>query len=77
VSPTLPKRAETFGGFDNANKEQLQAFLTKAFGKKQSSSKEATDGSSPSGSEGKTLHGHKIPTVSVPFKFYSAHKFVS
>lgn len=22
VSPTLPKRAETFGGFDNANKEQ-------------------------------------------------------
>lgn len=22
VSPTLPKRAETFGGFDNANKDQ-------------------------------------------------------
>jgi hypothetical protein len=23
ISPTLPKRAETFGGFDNANKDQL------------------------------------------------------
>jgi A-kinase anchor protein 18 len=64
VSPTLPKRAETFGGFDNANKEQLQAFLTKAFGKKQNTNKETTDGASPSGStEGKMLHGHKIPTV--------------
>ncbi|GFG35816.1 hypothetical protein Cfor_11174, partial [Coptotermes formosanus] len=25
ISPTLPKRAETFGGFDNANKDQLPA----------------------------------------------------
>jgi hypothetical protein len=25
ISPTLPKRAETFGGFDNANKDQIPA----------------------------------------------------
>jgi hypothetical protein len=25
ISPTLPNRAETFGGFDNANKDQLAA----------------------------------------------------
>ncbi|XP_049832574.1 rho guanine nucleotide exchange factor 18 isoform X3 [Schistocerca gregaria] len=29
ISPTLPKRAETFGGFDNANKEQLPMAITK------------------------------------------------
>lgn len=25
ISPTLPKRAETFGGFDSANKDQMPA----------------------------------------------------
>lgn len=29
ISPTLPKRAETFGGFDNANKDQLPAATVK------------------------------------------------
>jgi len=29
ISPTLPKRAETFGGFDNANKDQLAAATVK------------------------------------------------
>lgn len=29
ISPTLPKRAETFGGFDNANKEQIPLILNK------------------------------------------------
>ncbi|XP_065336982.1 rho guanine nucleotide exchange factor 18 isoform X4 [Cloeon dipterum] len=58
VSPTLPKRAETFGGFDNANKEQLQSFLTKAFGKKQNQKEQATSASSIP--EGKVA-SHKTP----------------
>ncbi|XP_063228955.1 rho guanine nucleotide exchange factor 18 isoform X2 [Bacillus rossius redtenbacheri] len=34
ISPTLPKRAETFGGFDNANKDQLPPAVLKGVLKK-------------------------------------------
>ncbi|XP_059486689.1 rho guanine nucleotide exchange factor 18-like isoform X3 [Neocloeon triangulifer] len=68
ISPTLPKRAETFGGFDNANKEQLQAFLNKAFGKKQNQ-KDQYDGSSASIPEGKVApQGQKTPTERMLWK---------
>ncbi|KAF4519312.1 hypothetical protein B566_EDAN005251 [Ephemera danica] len=60
VSPTLPKRAETFGGFDNANKELLQACINKAYvlaiSKKQPASKEEQMNSS-------TLHGSPDSSV--------------
>ncbi|XP_067003776.2 rho guanine nucleotide exchange factor 18 [Anabrus simplex] len=51
ISPTLPKRAETFGGFDNANKEQLPTAITKGVIKKlqQKDNREYSNSSTPAG----------------------------
>ncbi|KAJ1530366.1 hypothetical protein ONE63_005276 [Megalurothrips usitatus] len=53
VSPTLPKRAETFGGFDNANKEQGAGTVCKVLKKPQQAQPQVA------------VHGHsREPSIS-------------
>ncbi|XP_069682041.1 rho guanine nucleotide exchange factor 18 isoform X3 [Periplaneta americana] len=73
ISPTLPKRAETFGGFDNANKDQLPAAGVKGVVKKHqpkenrdhthsSASSATVDSESNLGSKG-DIRSHKLPLL--------------
>ncbi|GLH14223.1 uncharacterized protein GBIM_18605 [Gryllus bimaculatus] len=72
ISPTLPKRAETFGGFDNANKDALTTPLSKGIVKKHHQEKARDSCSSSSGTldadKREESHLSKVPFDHAPWR---------